>query len=231
MEINLETPERLAAIAEFMQQFGVLADRHRAADVQRLASFLDAYREHFSQPGRPRRFNLLDVTRVGSDEVKHSSIVAWLLTPHGSHGCGPRFLESFLQAADVDVTSADLTGCHVRTELCGAESRIDIAVYKQGRFLVYIENKTFAAEGDEQIDREYRDMLRFGRVLRVPPSKMFPVFLTPSGRLPVSGDPSRWYPVSYAQVARGWKTLERELPEKTGLFITDLIEQYDRWSS
>lgn len=229
--MKVETPDRLPAMAEFMQQFAVLADRHRETELQRLAHFLDAYREYFSKPGRPRRFNVLDVTGVGSDEVKHSSIVAWLLTPHGSHGRGPRFLELFLQAANVGIASVDLAGCHVRTELCGTESRIDIAVYKPGRFLVYIENKTFAPEGDEQIDREYRDMLRFGRMLRVPPDKMFPVFLTPSGRLPVSGDASRWYPVSYAQLARQWKTLEQELPEKTGLFIADLVEHYDRWSS
>ena len=124
-----------------------------------------------------------------------------------------------------------LEGCTVRTEFRGSSSIIDILVYKPGDFLIYIENKTVSPEGIEQVDREYRDMRQLGQAARVPDSRMFPIFLTPSGRAPISGDPSHWHSLSYTRLAREIETLLPELKgRKIAYFLEDLIHHYDGWS-
>jgi len=178
-----------------------------------------------------RPFNVLDVTGVGADEVQHSSIIAWLLAPYESHGCGTLFLEQFLSAAGIALPGSDLSGCRVRTEFVGHEAIIDILVYRPNDFVIYIENKTFAAEQPQQVDREYRDMILLADVVRVSLDRAFAVFLTPSGRPPVSGDPKRWRTISYRQLARQFEGIQPNLGGKVGFFVEDLVGQYDRWSS
>lgn len=197
-----------------------------------MAVFLERYRHHLSSITYEDRFNVLDLFNVGNDEVRHSSILAWLLTPHGSHGCGPIFLRAFLSLAGVEEPFLDdLVGCRVRTEYSGNDSIIDVLVYKPSSFVMYVENKVFAAEGPRQVDRELADMVRFGGLVRVPRDKMFPVFLTPAGRSPTSGDPAPWHCVSYVQLARELERLAPELNAKTRYFVEDLVDQYRRWSS
>ena len=225
------TEIHLDAIAALIERFRGLSEEHRSEKSAATGAFLTAFQHHLTTATRDRRFNLLDVTGVRNDEVRHSAILAWLLTPHGSHGCGVVFLDAFLHAAGIDLPVEDLAGCRVLTEFPGDESIIDIVVYKPGSYIVYIENKTLAAEGIEQVDRELHDMLRLGEVARIPRESMFPVFLTPSGRPPISGDPAPWFRVSYGQLARSFDAICSQLPEKIAYFVRDLTIQYRRWSS
>jgi hypothetical protein len=95
----------------------------------------------------------------------------------------------------------------VRTELARAESIIDVTVFQRGAFLIYLENKIFAAEGFKQLEREFRDMRRLGAALRVPQDRQFAIFLTPDGRPPVSGVATRWRTVSYPEIAGAFQAL------------------------
>ncbi len=195
-------------LAVFIGRFRELTERRRNAKTETMAAFLDGFRQQLTSATHKRRFNVFDLTGVGGDEVRHSSILAWLLAPHGSHGGGPHFLEAFLRAAEVDgLLPEELVGSHVQTEFAGHESIIDILVYKPSSFVLYVENKIFAAEGFGQIDREFRDMERFGKVVRVPRERMFPVFLTPSGYPPTSGDPGPWHRASYVRLASEFERL------------------------
>src|SRR5436853_5022180 len=95
------TSNGLAAIEAFLRDFHSLVDKHRIAGVERMASFFSDYGRCLANASSAGRFNVLDITGVGNDEVKHSSILAWLLAPQAAHACGTRFLELFLKAADV----------------------------------------------------------------------------------------------------------------------------------
>ncbi|MBI2863375.1 MAG: hypothetical protein HYX94_02280 [Chloroflexi bacterium] len=88
--------------------------------------------------------------------------------------------------------------------------------------------ETVSAEGVDQIDREYRHMARVADSNRVPSNRMFPVFLTPDGRSPTSGDARPWRPVSYRDLAREFLTALPALPDRKTAFFVDLIGQYRR---
>lgn len=229
--MTASTSNGFAAIDAFLCDFRSLVDKLRIADVERMASFFSDYGRCLANSPSRGRFNFLDITGVGNDEVKHSSILAWLLAPHAAHACGTRFLELFLKAACVSISEKHLRDCYVRKEFVGNESIVDILVCKPGEFLVYVENKTISAEGVDQVNREYRDMLRIGKSVRVPDGNMFPVFLTPGGRHPTSGNPFPWHPVSYISLAREFETVLPTLHDrKIAFLVEDLIEQYNRWS-
>ena len=217
-------------IETFLREFTVLVCRRRAADVKRMTAFLGDFRIAIHASSSTAKFNILDLTGVGSDEVKHSSILAWLFDPGSRHACGTRFLRALLKAASIPVSEEDICNCYVRTEFSGSDSIIDILIANPGTFLVYLENKTVSPEGKDQIDREYRDMLRLGESLCVPKNMMFPVFLTPSGRRPTSGRPEPWRTVSYRELAREFQALLSDIPDqKTVFLVEDLIGTYKRW--
>jgi len=110
-------------------------------------------------------------------------------------------MQAFADLCGLDLPPAALDRYAVRTECAGMESIIDVMVFRRREFLVYVENKILAPEGEDQVDREFRDMRRRGAALGVPVERQYAVFLTPGGRAPISGDPSRWRPVSYGGLA------------------------------
>jgi len=187
--------------------------------------FLDKVANHTVQLSR---FNVFAVCRVGSDEVKHSSILAWLLDSRSGHGQGSLFLEAFMKASGIPGPVP--FPYRVRTEFSGSESIVDIMVCRRREYLLYMENKVFAAEGDNQVDREFRDMRELGRGLQVPEEKQFAVFLTPDGRPPVSGDPSRWISISYPVLATAFTDAITETSNiKVRNFVNDWAETVQAW--
>jgi hypothetical protein len=56
----------------------------------------------------------------------------------------------------------------VRREQEGDASRVDIEVATSGRFVIQIESKLHAAEGVDQTAREWADLTKRARSLRVP---------------------------------------------------------------
>jgi hypothetical protein len=113
----------------------------------------------------------------------------------------------------------------VRTEFPGNESIVDVMLYRRGALLIYVENKVLAPEGADQLAREFRDMRRTGLVLRVPEECQFAVFLTPTGRSPVSDDPAHWQALSYYEMAAAFK---KQLPNitsvETEMILSDWID-------
>ena len=117
-----------------------------------------AYELTGRKPGE--RFNLFQILGLESDEVRtHSSILAELLNPAGSHDMGAIFLELFLKQFDIqDFTAA---GAKVTveffigkvTELDGG--RIDLVIENNGKRIL-IENKIFARDQPNQMLRYHR---------------------------------------------------------------------------
>jgi hypothetical protein len=103
-------------------------------------------------------FNPWEVMRLGRNEVRVVSILAWLLDPKASHGLGPVLLNALLSQLGPDFAHAGDGRCQVRTEihLQGSNSdRVDIEIDGEKMYLI-IEAKIDAPEQEHQIARYCR---------------------------------------------------------------------------
>jgi len=107
---------------------------------------------------------------------------------------------------------------------------IDVCVCRRGVFVIYIENKIWAAEGPQQVDREWRDLQRTAAANGVPVDGRYPIFLTRDGRQPVSGEASAWLCLSYPQLAKAFRPALRQFSStKLASFLEDWIDSFSQW--
>ena len=105
-------------------------------------------------------YNLFSILNIERYELKHSALIANLLDPKGSHGCGDAFLKAFFEIAlkERAYPFEDCTHLHSYTEyytgpIAGdTGGRIDILV-KSSRYGLIIENKIYAGDQDKQLIR------------------------------------------------------------------------------
>jgi len=232
--------ERLEAMRRFVSEF---AEVHRAAHplparrplAERLAAMGDAVAafetlQERLRSERPGDFSILSMLRVQDNELIHSRLLAWLLNPRGDHNQGARFTAAFASLMGLETTPESLRRCRIRTEVTGPEAIIDVMVWRAGDFVIFIENKVWSAEGEEQGDREYRDMRHAAWAMGVPVDRQFAVFLTPSGRRPVSGDPSPWVCVSYGEVADSLRAVLPDITDpKVRMVVEDWLQLISDW--
>lgn len=133
--------------------------------VLELLRFTEAHRRHSDAIARVtgEQFNVFQILGIGHLEVKtHSPILAELMNPHGSHGQGAVFLRLFTKRfgiADFDSSSSSVVVAKEYyagpvTDKSGG--RIDILA-KDGKYgVILIENKIYAGDQDNQMER-YRD--------------------------------------------------------------------------
>ena len=221
---------KVARMQAFMGEFCALREARRGARLGAMEEFLDEFEETHRRVWRTRvDFNVFRLLGVWATEASHSRVLAWLLGAESGHGQGVLFMRAFTELCDLDIPVSALDRYSVRTEFPGEESIIDVMVSRRGEFLVYLENKVYAEEGPNQVDREYRDMERHGAALGVPPARQYAIFLTPYGRAPVSGDAARWKTLSYGQVAAEFAT---KLPtvscDRVRLVVEDWVKTIAR---
>jgi hypothetical protein len=97
-------------------------------------------------------------------------------------------------------------------------------------FIVYVENKVYAAEGSRQAEREMRDLRRIGQRMGVPRDRQIAVFLTPLGRGPVTGDPDEWVSISYLELADTLRKLLADVSHpRTRYIVEDWIDTVTAW--
>lgn len=119
--------------------------------------------EQAQQEERNRKgenYNLFSILRIEDSELKHSALIANLLDPKGSHGCGDAFLRAFFEIAlkERAYPFEDCTHLHSYTEyytgpIAGdTGGRIDILV-KSSHYGLIIENKIYAGDQDKQLTR------------------------------------------------------------------------------
>lgn len=101
---------------------------------------------------RGERFNVFQICGVDHYEVMHSTILASILNPDGSHGQRDKFLKIFLSVVD-DKIGIDSSSCSVFTEYVTDEGRIDILIEDNKGKGIIIENKVYAADQDRQLIR------------------------------------------------------------------------------
>jgi len=203
-------PERLANMGEAVQAFRVLQEQLRL--------------------GRPADFSILSVLHRENDELTHSRLVAWLLDPRGDHNQGPLFLSALASLIGLEAAPVSLHRCVVRTEVAGPEAIIDVMLVWWDDFLVFVENKVWSPEGEAQVDREFRDLRYAGQAMGIAVDRQFAVFLTPSGRRPISGDPGPWVCLSYQDLAAAFRAVLPDVTDdKVRMVVNDWLSVISDW--
>lgn len=129
------------------------------SNVQNLmAEAVDLLRKQQDRHTQGEEFNAFDICRIGSEETRHSAIIAALLDPKGTHGLGSKSLKIFLQEAGLPEFADYCDDCVVQTEVkiyggpCteNRDRRMDIVISGHDLCIV-IENKTATVDHYKQL--------------------------------------------------------------------------------
>jgi hypothetical protein len=103
--------------------------------------------------------NVWAIAGLRRNELRNATVLAWLIDPRGTHGLGAKFAHSLLEQARGApswlVSLPDLRDISVHTEECplgSTDSRVDISI-SGSDFVIFIEVKIDAPEGDRQLQR------------------------------------------------------------------------------
>lgn len=163
------------------------------------------------------KFNPFSVLKIGTHEIRHSNVLAWLMDPSENHNLHDRILKKvimqvMLENEDVvpdgldlqKIQLADFTDSSVSRE----ENNIDILVVSHRNKLVFlIENKIYSGEAKNQLKRYY-DAAR----QNYPGYWVLPVFLTPQGERPLD--------------ETNYCTFNHKSIYEIVRFVSDLYEEY-----
>ena len=127
-------------------------------EVASICALEQAQQEERNRKGE--NFNLFSILSIERYELKHSALIANLLDPKGSHGCGDAFLRAFFEIALKGTaypfessTPLDSRTEHYTGPIAGdTGGRIDILV-KSSHYGLIIENKIYAGDQDKQLIR------------------------------------------------------------------------------
>ena len=204
-----------------------------------LASLLDGYREpHAAWAKRQRSsaddFNLLEAMGVDCREACHSRMLAWLLDwridEYGTHAQRELGFRLFLRELEKRLDPA--SQCHiiayadepsywVNCEVPGKKSRVDVEIAAIGRFIIHIENKILAPEGESETNREWEDLQDRAKELGVPRANIHGIFLTLDGRGTKNPENNGFRPVGWSRIARVFEQFaEQAKPDNVKLFAS-----------
>ncbi len=101
------------------------------------------------------RFNIFKVCGVNHYENTHSAIIAEFLKVDGTHGLNSKLLKEFIElfAEDGIKNSFNLEKAKVLTEYSTPNGRIDILIEDNQNNAIIIENKLYAIDQFEQLNR------------------------------------------------------------------------------
>jgi hypothetical protein len=162
-------------------------------------------------------FNPLRLFNDINNENTHSNILSWLFDPLASHSQGDLFFRAFLNHFHYNV-SYDERDYTVVREFSGIESIVDILIYGK-QFIFYIENKTLSQEGEDQTNREYRDMLRLAKSLGIVENS-HAIFLSPFGQTPQN---ENFKTISYQQLSVAFNKI---LPEIGSEYVRYFVNSW-----
>ena len=129
-------------------------------EVARICALEQAQQEERNRKGE--NYNLFSILNIERYEVKHSALIANLLDPKGSHGCGDAFLKAFFEIAlkgtayPFESSTPPQSHTEHYTGLIAGDTggRIDILVEsKSSHYGLIIENKIYAGDQDKQLTR------------------------------------------------------------------------------
>lgn len=131
-------------------------------EVANICALEQAQQEERNRKGE--NFNLFSILSIERYELKHSALIANLLDPEGSHGCGDAFLRAFFEIAlkgtaypfESSTPPQSYTEHYTGPIAGDTGGRIDILVEsksKSSHYGLIIENKIYAGDQDKQLTR------------------------------------------------------------------------------
>lgn len=99
--------------------------------------------------------NVWQTAGLKHDEVRNSKVLQWFLNPNGNHGQADALLKQFITLLPIEFQNLDTQNSRVIAESCPLgenTERVDIEIDAQ-HFLLFIEIKINAYEGQEQLNR------------------------------------------------------------------------------
>lgn len=174
------------------------------------------------------KFNVFNVLKIDSMEIRHSNMLGWLLDPNENHGLGDKVLlglikfiikklkKSTLSAYDLCQLLSNSYSFYVLRE----DNNIDILlVSNENKMVICIENKIYSSEHDNQLER-YTNFVE----KRYSGYKQFYLYLTLSGEK--SSIPDVWNSISYAAMQNIIETAceNSELSAEVKIFIDNYLE-------
>ena len=129
-------------------------------EVASICALGQAQQEERNRKGE--NYNLFSILSIERYELKHSALIANLLDPKGSHGCGDAFLKAFFEIAlkgtayPFESSTPPQSHTEHYTGLIAGDTggRIDILVEsKSSHYGLIIENKIYAGDQDKQLTR------------------------------------------------------------------------------
>lgn len=146
-------------------------------------------------------FNIFDILKITRVEIRHSNLLAWLLTPNENHGLDDSIIKGFIQFS-ISKHPSDNNYNILKTLLIDFSTfkilrewqHIDIlAISEKEKYLLCIENKIDTGEHDNQLNR-YQQVLD----KKYPEYKKNYIYLSPDGS--TSSLPDKWISMSYTDV-------------------------------
>lgn len=177
------------------------------------------------------QFNIFEVLNIVNAEVRHSSVIAWLLNPNEAHGLGNHFLKLFLKYfinhnkssldGTIDLFTVEflsLKNVEIRKEW----NHIDILILiedEESKFAIAIENKIKTTEHNNQLQR-YREIIesKFNNY-----NKLF-IYLSPDGLRPSD---ENWSVFNYNVIAEIIDNLLKNKADIMNANIKEFISQYN----
>lgn len=188
------------------------------------SAFDGAYQKDFK---RGAEINVWQQAGLKRDEVRNTSVLAWWLDEKGSHGLGTLLLNEFVNAINKDNQSKPSLCCdgnyatYVESlPLAERENRIDIELLGK-KFLLFIEVKISASEGDKQLDRYLTLLDHKAKQYSISPDKAAVIYLTTNNIQ--ENIKQGIYCISWQQVANAFYNLQ--LPDEA-TFTQLLLRQF-----
>lgn len=221
------TKATISNITNLLQQVKVLQQTRQQMQRQEIARVLSAAAPHIQRVKTMRykhaqSFNVFSALGVTRKEVIQSRFLANLLDPSEHHCQNSLFLDAFLSKIGLpEVTDEHCKRVKVHTELRAEDGlgRMDIVVDCQPDWLVVIENKIDAGEGEQQLPR-YAEWLRDKQNYKLNPKL---IFLTPKGHESVTGTIDQYKRFSYLDLAEAFEPLLRKIKAKS---VRIVVKQY-----
>ncbi|WP_338472823.1 PD-(D/E)XK nuclease family protein [Niallia sp. XMNu-256] len=135
-------------------------------------------------------FNIFETLGIVNAEIRHSNVIAWLMTPNETHGLDDVFIKKFLQEVlynhrnniqnlKIDLFQISLMDYHsfrVRREW----RNIDLLIFSEEyKMVIVIENKIWSKESKTQLEK-YHTIIQD----EFPDYHRIFLFLTPHGDRP-----------------------------------------------
>jgi len=176
-----------------------------------------------------RTFNPFSVLKIGTHEIRHSNVLAWLIDPSGNHYLGDKILKKMIMEIIVnnedvvpeglglqEIQLANFYDAFVSRE----KNNIDILVKSdRNNFVLLIENKIYSKESKGQLKR-YLDTIKQNYANY----KVLPVLLTLEGNNPE--EDSNYCSFSHRGLHRIISSVSGLYKDSTPKAVHDFINYY-----